>query len=105
MTAGAKRGTSRTCAASLMMARWRASNSHIAPRLDRHHQPRDPLRDVLLFARQLTLHIRDCHSGGSTFTATLGSSAAPVPEPASIMVLGTGLVTLVGRRFRRSRTL
>jgi hypothetical protein len=36
--------------------------------------------------------------GTSTFT-----SIEPVPEPTSILLFGTGVVTLVGRRFRRTR--
>jgi hypothetical protein len=39
--------------------------------------------------------------GGGTYTAA--PSPAPVPEPASMMLFGTGVIALVGRRFRRSR--
>jgi hypothetical protein len=38
-------------------------------------------------------------SGDSTFTAT--ESPTPTPEPASLMLIGTAVVGLVGRRFRR----
>jgi len=37
----------------------------------------------------------------ATFTATVRGAA--VPEPASLMLLGSGVVTLAGRRFRRRR--
>jgi hypothetical protein len=38
--------------------------------------------------------------GNSTFTATLGPQAT-VPEPASIILLGTGLVAVARRRFKK----
>jgi hypothetical protein len=40
---------------------------------------------------------------GTSFVAQFDGNSAPVPEPASLMLLGTGIVTLVGRRFRRSK--
>ena len=41
-------------------------------------------------------------TGNATFTATV--SPAAVPEPASIMLLATGVATLVGGRSRRRRS-
>jgi hypothetical protein len=38
-------------------------------------------------------------SGNSTFSAT--ESPTPTPEPVSLMLIGTAVVGLVGRRFRR----
>lgn len=38
------------------------------------------------------------------FMAIDNINATPVPEPGSVALLGTGLVTLVGRRFRRRRS-
>jgi hypothetical protein len=58
----------------------------------------DPCLGTTLGTLSFTSQISSTSQG--TFTAT----TAPVPEPASLMLIGTGIITLVGGRFRRRRS-
>jgi len=56
---------------------------------------------TLCFTCQLPPSQSSQFDAGTFEIATTLPAESPVPEPASIMLLGTGIVTLIGRRFRR----
>jgi hypothetical protein len=71
--------------------------------------PPVPDGTYMVFPAQLEVLLGDGFVSGdpsNTFTRTVSHQAARVPEPSSLLLVGTGLAGLVfGRRIRRQRTV